>query len=282
MSLRVLVGLDGTVLNPDAPVLFADDLAAVRGDGVFETLLVRGRRVCALELHLARLTTSAEALGLPVPDLPRWRSAISAAVTAWGSDDEGVMRLFLSRGRESGGPPTAYVTVGPLADRVRSARRDGVSVVTLPRGLSIEAVSSPWQLLGAKTLSYAINMAALRHAAEMGADDVVFVSSEGMVLEGPRSTVVAVTGTTMVTPPVEFGVLRGTTVSALFEVATASGFDCSYAPLRPADLIVAESVWLMSSVTLAARVRSLDGLARPERPGDDEIRTLVDLAVTSV
>ncbi|GGG23055.1 4-amino-4-deoxychorismate lyase [Rhodococcoides trifolii] len=282
MSSRVLVGLDGAVLDPDAPLLFADDLAAVRGDGIFETLLVRGRRVCTLDLHLARLTTSAEAMDLPAPDLPRWRTAVAAAVKAWDSDDEGVMRMSIGRGRESGGPPTGYVTVGPLADRVRSARRDGVSVVTLPRGLSIEAASSPWQLLGAKTLSYAINMAALRYAAGLGADDVVFVSSEGMVLEGPRSTVVAVTGQSLLTPPVEYGVLRGTTVSALFEVASGSGYECAYAPLRPADLIVADSVWLVSSVTLAARVRSLDGLARAERPGDDEIRTLVDLAVESI
>jgi 4-amino-4-deoxychorismate lyase len=282
MSLRVLVGLDGAVLDPDAPMLFADDLAAVRGDGIFETLLVRGRRVCTLDLHLARLTTSAETMDLPAPDLARWRAAVARAVQEWDSEDDGVMRLVLSRGRESGGPPTAYVTVGPIADRVLTARRDGVSVLTLPRGLSIEAASSPWQLLGAKTLSYAINMAALRHAAAMGADDVVFVSSEGMVLEGPRSTVVAVTGTSMVTPPVEFGVLRGTTVSALFEVAAGSGFDCSYAPVRSADLVAADSVWLMSSVTLAARVRSLDGLARPERAGDEQIRRLVDQAVGSV
>ena len=49
----VLVTLDGVVHDPDRPLLFGDDLAAVRGDGVFETLLVRGggyawwSRICA-------------------------------------------------------------------------------------------------------------------------------------------------------------------------------------------------------------------------------------------
>ena len=51
----------------------------------------------------------------------------------------------------------------------------------------------PWLLAGAKTLSYAVNMAALRHAERHGAGDVIFVSSDGYVLEGPRSTVVIAT-----------------------------------------------------------------------------------------
>ena len=36
----VLVTLDSDLLDPAQPLLFADDLAAVRGDGVFETLKV--------------------------------------------------------------------------------------------------------------------------------------------------------------------------------------------------------------------------------------------------
>ena len=73
-------------------------------------------------------------------------------------------------------------------------RRDGVSAVTLDRGLPANGVDAmPWLLAGAKTLSYAVNMAALRHAARQGAGDVIFVSSDGYILEGPRSTVVIAT-----------------------------------------------------------------------------------------
>jgi hypothetical protein len=66
-----------------------------------------------------------------------------------------------------------------------------VAAVTLDRGLPAEGAGDmPWLLAGAKTLSYAVNMAALRHAERLGAGDVIFVSSEGYLLEGPRSTVV--------------------------------------------------------------------------------------------
>lgn len=83
----------------------------------------------------------------------------------------------------------------------------------------------------------------------------------------------------MVTPPVEHGVLRGTTVDALFEVAGDAGFDCAHEPLRVADLILADSVWLISSVTLAARVHTLDTTHLKEMPSDRVVRELVDTAV---
>ncbi|MGV9669986.1 aminodeoxychorismate lyase [Gordonia sp. NPDC003504] len=274
MSQSLLVALDGTVLDPDAPFLYADDLAAVRGDGIFETLLIRGGRARAVGLHLQRLARSAAMLDLPEPDVDAWRTAIDVAARTWserhGSGTEGLVRLVYSRGRESAGPkpePTAYLTVGPVAERATAVREHGVSVITLERGYSIDlAATAPWQLLGAKTLSYATNMGALRHAAELGYDDVIYVSSEGAVLEGPRSTVVAVIGETLVTPPAEIGILPGTTQVATFALAAEEGWRTETRVLRPADLIEADSVWLISSVTLAARVTKLNGhpLSVPE------------------
>ena len=283
MAERVLVTLDGKVRDADQPLLHADDHAAVRGDGVFETVLVRSGRACVLEYHLERLAASAEALELPAPDLDRWRQVVETGVGEWGADAEGMLRMVLSRGRESGGAPTAYVTVGPVADRVAQARADGITAMTLARGHSIElSQTAPWQLLGAKTLSYATNMAALRFAERCHTDDVIFVSSEGRVLEGPRSTVVIMRDKTLITPPRSHGILAGTTQRALFEVAEDKGYTCEYAPLFPADLITAGGVWLVSSVTLAARVHTLDGLPLDEPAANAEFVAMVNLAVETI
>ena len=104
----VVVTLDGELHDPAAPLLHADDLAVVRGDGIFESLLVRDGRPCLLEAHLGRLTQSARMTDLPPPDLPRWRAAAATAASTWTAQggDEGVMRLIYSRGRESGSAPT--------------------------------------------------------------------------------------------------------------------------------------------------------------------------------
>lgn len=79
----VIVTLDGQIHTSGTPLLHADDLAAVRGDGVFETLLVRDGRACLGEPHLQRLTQSAQLMDLPEPDLPRWRHAIDVAAQRW-------------------------------------------------------------------------------------------------------------------------------------------------------------------------------------------------------
>ncbi|WP_039822084.1 aminodeoxychorismate lyase [Nocardia testacea] len=294
---RVLVTLDGEVRDADEPLLYADDIGVLRGDGIFETALVRGGTVCALDFHLARLRRSAQALDLPEPDLARWRSAMETAAKEWGSEEEGVMRLVLTRGRESalGSPkaglrsgelseavpvPTTFVMVTELADRVVTARTEGVAVVTLTRGISIDlAQAAPWQLLGAKTLSYATNMAALRFAARMGADDVIFTSTEHRVLEGPRSTVVIARDKQLITPPAKNGVLPGVTQRALYAEAERRGYDCRYEPLFTADLFDCDSIWMLSSVTLAARVNSLDGVRMSAPESVAEIVEMVDRGI---
>ncbi|MBO0866193.1 MAG: aminodeoxychorismate lyase [Mycobacterium sp.] len=287
----MVVTLDGEIHPPGTPLLFADDLAAVRGDGIFETLLVRDGRACLVEAHLGRLSHSAKLMDLPEPDLPAWRQAIEVAARQWAADtaDEGAMRLLYSRGRERGRTATTYVTVNPLAERIAAARRDGVAAVTLPRGLPATGVDEmPWLLAGAKTLSYAINMAALRHAARQDAGDVIFVSSDGYILEGPRSTVVIAVdskegaGTfTLLTPPPWYPILRGTTQQALFEVARAKGYDCDYRTLRVSDLFAAQGIWLVSAMTLAARVHTLDGRPLPRAPMAAEFAELIDAAIVS-
>ncbi|MGE0214294.1 aminodeoxychorismate lyase [Mycolicibacterium sp.] len=286
--MAVVVTLDGTLRDPQEPLLHADDLAAVRGDGIFETLLVRDGGPCLLEAHLARLTQSAHLVDLPAPDLDRWRAAVAVAVQRWLADGggDGVLRLVYSRGRESGAAPTGYATIGAVPSRVADVRRNGVAALMLERGLAADGADRlPWLLAGAKTLSYAVNMAALRHAERNGAGDVIFVSTDGHILEGPRSTVVIATeqqgSPCLLTPPPWYPILRGTTQQALFDVARAKGYDCDFQPLRPADLFAAQGVWLISSITLAARVHTIDGRPLPHAPLAEEMAGLVDAAILS-
>lgn len=281
MSLVVVSG-DGRVCDPDEPLLFADDLAALRGDGVFETVLVRGGRALLLDRHVDRLCDGAAALGLAAPDRAGLRRAVAVAVGQWGAADEGLLRISYSRGRESrpAGPPTCYLTVGPTAGRVAVARRDGIAVITLDRGLAPDtAGQAPWLLTGIKALAYAGNAAALRHAADRGADDAIYLGAHGEVLEGPRSSVVIVRGGALVTPPRSGPILPGITQAALFDLAAARGIPAAERPITRDELSAADGVWLLSSITLAARVHTLDGQSLP-RAGLD-VAALVDEAVSA-
>jgi 4-amino-4-deoxychorismate lyase len=109
------------------------------------------------------------------------------------------------------------------------------------------------------SLSSGINRAAGRAAGGRGADDVVFTTRDGSVLEGPTSTVVIAKDRTLVTPPASIGILSGTTQAALFRGAERSGWAAKVEPLRVDDLREADGVFLTSSVRKITRVRALDG-----------------------
>ncbi|EFV11775.1 aminodeoxychorismate lyase [Segniliparus rugosus] len=284
MPAAFLVTLDGQIHDAARPFFYVDDLTVLRGDGVFETALVRGGRVLKFDRHLARLADSARRLGLPEVQARQWEAAAAVATAAWGADEEGVLRLVLTRGRESVAveerEPTALLYLSPVPEATLRRREAGVGAITLERGIAADiGARAPWLLLGAKTLSYAMNMAALRHAAERGAQDVIFLDTTGRVLEGPTSTVVVTSGRTLRTPPPDDGILDGTTMRALYRHAAERGYDCRIEPLAGGDLRASDGVWLVSSVALATRVHTLDGepLRRPE--GALDLRPLVDAAL---
>ncbi|WP_448852857.1 aminodeoxychorismate lyase [Corynebacterium sp. 335C] len=268
----VLSGDAPAPVDATRPLLYADDLGAVRGDGVFETLLVRDGHTCNTRRHEDRFVNSARVLQLPEPDMGRWREASAVALREWGRPDDASMRWVYTRGRETSGEPTGYVMVSPVTAGAAAARQTGVRVMLAERGFSLDLGSrAPWALIGAKTLSYAANMAALRHAREHGFDDVIFTSAEGNLLEGPTSTIIVVRDGELLTPNPGEGVLPGTTQAALFDLAESRGIACRGAVLTPEDLRSADAVWLVSSVRIAVRVVSVDGddLA-PVDPGEED------------
>ena len=273
------------IIDANLPFIFADDLAAIRGDGIFETLMVRGGEVKKADLHFARFLSGAEMLDLAAPDRQRWLAATQLAVEEFsaraGQDAEAALRWVYSRGRETTGQVTGWITVSSTSQKQAQDRANGVRVMTAERGFRIDVSQrSPWALVGAKTLSYAANMALLRYATSHGFDDAIFVSEEGLVLEGPTSSVVAVEGDTLITPPVEQGILPGTTQSALFETAAAQGWKTEYRRLTVADLLACDGAWLVSSVRVHARITAVDGQEMPRPACADAVEALVWEAVS--
>ncbi len=273
--------LDGRLRAADEPLIHPDDVGLLRGDGIFETTLVVDGRPRDLTEHLARFAVSAQLLGLALPDASEWRRGIDAVLAGWTGGREMVLRLICTRGREGGGPPTAFVLGGEPSAHLAHERRDGVRVLLLERGFAgTEIARMPWLLPGAKTLSYAINMAAKRHAEANGADDIIFVGTDGQILEGPTATVVLArtdrTPKTLVTTPTD-GILAGVTVRRLFRDAAAAGWQTSVEPLRPADLTAADGCWLVSGVRLLAPVVAIDGSVLPRGTAHDALGALLQV-----
>ncbi len=264
--MRVLALLDGTLADPDSPQIRVDDLGLMRGDGVFETILVVDGKPRELTPHLDRLDRSAAMLDMPAPPRAAFERAVELVIGNWTGGREFALKLVYTRGIEGGdGTGTGFALGMEIGAKVLKQRAEGLAAVTLDRGIEPDlADRAPWLLLGAKSLSYAINMAAIREAERRGAVEVIFTTSDGSVLEGPTSTVILVRGKTLVTPPSKLGILPGTTQYALFRAAERAGWTVSVEPIQAGELYDAEGVFLASSVRKITRVTTLDGKQLPD------------------
>lgn len=265
MADRVLALLGTGLVDPDAPILTADDLGVLRGDGIFETMLVRGGQPWLPDEHLHRFAGSARRMQLDLPPVGAWHDLMRLSLSAWDARVEGMLRLVCTRGRDGAGRVSGYAYLTAVPAETLHQRAHGVTVVTATLGISSTArVGAPWLLGGVKTTSYAGNLAAGRHAHEHRADEAIYVSSDGQVLEGPTSSVVWAHGGTLCTVPVETGILAGTTVGELLRRAPAAGLSVTVRPARVEDLHAADAVWLLSSVRGAVPVLAIDGVRRGE------------------
>jgi len=254
--------------DPTVPQLSVTDLVATRGDGVFETIGAFDGSPVNVGPHLARLARSAEMIDLPAPDQALLAEAVDAAIAAHESVAELSVRVMLTRGVEGEGTPTCWIHARVSDDW--SPYRAGMRVAALDRGLATTApATSPWLLSGAKTLSYAVNMAAVREAKRRGAADVLFVSSDGYALEGPTSTLLVRRGDSFPTSPASAGVLAGTAVATLFEwLREQQGLATGEELMTIEDVKGSDGAWLLSSTRLAAPITHLD---EHELPVDAEL-----------
>jgi 4-amino-4-deoxychorismate lyase len=262
------------LVDPTTPVLRADDLGVARGESVFETLRLAGGRPAFLDLHLARLVRSAQRVAVELPN--GWDALARVTAEAYG-DADGMLRLTCSKGAKSGSP-VGFALAGPIPAETIRGREQGVSVVTLDLGVPADLrAQAPWLLGGVKSTSYAVNMASIRAAEAQGAQDAIWISSDGQVLEAPTSTVAWVRDGVLVTPPAdEVGTLPGTTAHV------ALGLSPVPVEVRRGtveELRAADEVLLLSSVRGVAPVVQLDGRDLPVGPVTAQLREAFEAAV---
>jgi len=283
----VLVLLDRgapRLADPSAPVLRADDLGVLRGESVFETVRIAGGRPAFLDAHLRRLQSSADRLEIALPG--GWVELVALALAHW-PDADGILRLVCSKGPAPVGPGAVGPgAVGPGAvgfglltpmPAETVAARAGVTAITLTLGVPAGLrKGAPWLLGGVKSTSYAANMASQRHARDLGADDVVWVSSDGEVLEAPTSTVAWIAAGRLVTPPPSVGILPGTTLQAVLDLQLV---DADVRRGTVAELRAAEEVLLLSSGRGIAPVVRLDDVELGVGPVTQRLQDAFEAAV---
>jgi branched-chain amino acid aminotransferase len=234
----------------DEALVSVTDHGLTVGDGVFETVKSEGGAVFAITRHLRRLARSADALGLPAPDLDLIRHAIAQTVAANDQHEFARVRVTYTGGvaplgsERSGADPTLVVAVGssprPAAE---------TSVITTPWTRNERSA-----LAGLKTTSYAENVVALARAKASGATEALFANTTGRLSEGTGTNVFLVVKGEIRTPPLAAGCLAGVTRGLVLEWTNAEEADLPYQALFDAD-----EIFLTSSMRDVQAVTRVDG-----------------------
>jgi 4-amino-4-deoxychorismate lyase len=246
------------VIPVDEPVIRADDEALSRGRAVFETLRVYGGRLFLLDEHLDRLEQSAARIGLDPPPREELEQLSAAALEEAGVPDA-MLRLTWTPGL------VGIALVAELPAEIDAMRERGARLASLTGPIG----SAPWLLGGVKSTSYAVNMAAQAEAQRRGADDAIFVTPDGVVLEGPTTNVWWRKDDTLYTPALELGILAGVTRAALIEL---SPWPVEEGPFPCGDLYDADELFTSSSVREVMPVVELDGRPIARGPAGDELQ----------
>jgi 4-amino-4-deoxychorismate lyase len=256
--LAVAVGGRG-IVDPDEPVLNADDEALLRGRAAFETTRVYAGSPFKLDEHLARLAGSAARIGLPPVDVEECEKLARSALDDAG-EPEAVLRLYWTAGREGSGRPTALALVSSVPPQLEELRAQGIKLIALPLGLQADLRAfAPWLLGGVKSTSYAVNMAAEAEAKRRGADDAVFLASGDILLEGPVTNVWWRLERVLYTPALELGILAGVTRATLIAEAGRLGYEVREGVFPLEHMAAAEEAFTSSSVREVMPAIELDG-----------------------
>jgi branched-chain amino acid aminotransferase len=275
--------VDGRLVGADEPQLSAFDRGFQLGDGVFETLRARGGRTTELEAHLARLHRSANGLAIPLPDDVDGRitHGIDELLAAEGHDDAAI-RITVSRGVFRGRGllppdetvrPTIVIQAWPVVAPPPGHLDEGLHLV--PSRVRRDPTSP---LAALKTTSRADYVFARVEARRAGADDAIFLTTEGHLSEATSANLFLLRrGDELATPSLECAVLPGTTRDWLLGWASRVGLTPVEARLTADDIAGAAEAFLSSSVAGILPVTRWDGEPIGDgRPGPWTRRARVD------
>jgi branched-chain amino acid aminotransferase len=207
------VWLDGEVVSSAQARVSVTDHGLTVGDGVFETMKVLDGVPFAFSRHLARLRTSAQTLGLPLPAEDTLRVGASELIRAHEPGELGRLRITVTGGKGPPGtdrgdaPPTVFMVGGALKSWPAAA-----VLATVPWARNERSA-----VAGAKTTSYAENVVALAWAKQRGAEEALFLDTRGHVCEGTGSNIFVVIDRQLFTPALSTGCLAGVTRGLVLE-----------------------------------------------------------------
>ncbi len=229
------------------------------GESVYEVVAVIGGEPFRLADHVDRMRDGARELALDagVPDLARWRALISqlhrrephrAAILYAQLTGGAAPRRHVPPDVRT---PFFFAYLSRFAFPVPTEIARGISAITVP--------DSRWQHRDVKTTMLVPAVLAKKAAVAAGAEEAIFVDQDGYVNEGASSTVFAVRGRVVSTPPPTHRVLPGVSLKAVRAICEKLGVEIAHRPLTLSDVHTVDELFIASTTSLLMPVVRIDG-----------------------
>lgn len=232
------------------------------GDGLFETLAVRGAAAEFTRYHIERLARGCSVLGLPPPDAPMLEREIATAAAALR---EGVLKLIVTRGASSRGyrPPQDGAPTRLLIGYESPAHpaewgEQGVRVRVCATRLSRNR-----RLAGLKHLNRLEQVLARAEWSDPEVAEGLMLDDEDHVVCATSANLFVANPEGLVTPRIDEAGIAGVVRRVLMEIAARDGIAVVERPLRLDELREASELMLSNSVIGLWRVKEIEG--RPLR-----------------
>ena len=247
--------MDGRLLAPHEATVSALDVGFLLGDGLFESLRAQDGAAYLLHRHLARLDAAGcelEFAHMPSPEALAEQVHETLDRAALG---DAYLRITVTRGQSAAalappsGGPTVVIAALPAPPQGDAAAGMEAILIGPPAECGPKAKSTSRQPA----------VLARRKAMRAGADEAIYVSKRGRVLEGTSSNVFAVRDGHLITPPAE-DCLPGITRGRLIElVREDDGLEVREAPLTVEELLGADEAFVTNAVQGLRAIRSIGG-----------------------
>ena len=212
------------------------------GDGLFETILCKGRQPLLWRLHLRRLHRGCEALGLARPKLS-WLSKLLNAIRSPYS----VLKLIVVRG----GAATGYAPAGNATDVIAQVwpYQPTVAAPLTVADCNTVTLAHNASLAGIKHLGKIEYVQAARTAAAMKVDELLLFDGCGQLVEAISSNVFVRLNGRWVTPAIEQAGVAG--VMRCYLLATVLprlNMPCDVRTISRAEVAAADAMFLSNSI----------------------------------
>lgn len=262
------VRIDGELVDAATASIPVTDIGFIRGFGVFEVIRGLDGHCVRLGPHIERLARSAAMLGIELPgddDLAEW------SMHAAQHHADCLIRVLVSAGDDPfEGTTRVVVTSEPTPVQPDSA-------TLFPLAAPWHSDGEDWELLRAKTLSYANNFGAIRQAKLAGFTDAMLIGRSGRILEGPTFTVgwVVHEGDDVIyeTPAMSLGILDSITRALAFDAAEEAGLTIREVEVGLDRLDDAAEVFVLSTLRDAVGVTAVGERTFDVGPATEALRT---------